>query len=186
MMDENLSAGGNAEDMEGVENRNKRKGSPLSKDDGKRQVSDTPGVLRRQSSMPDIHKSSSEKRKEKGMSFSDMIKVTFKDKSFTSSIAPVLYDMISPLIQNTIQTTVEAAISSLKTTCVDPIIEANSELRGLIENQHKTINEQNKLIEIQTKATNDQEKVINTQKELLDSRIKSWVLIFLYMFLDQT
>ena len=62
--------------MEGEETRSQRKGSPLSKDDGKRQVSDTPGVLRRQSSMPDINKSSSEKRKEKGMSFSDMIKVT--------------------------------------------------------------------------------------------------------------
>ena len=150
------------EAVEGIETRSKRKGSPLSKDEGKRQV----GALRRQSSLPNILKTFSDKKKEKPMSFSDMIKVTFNDKSFTDSIAPVLYDMISPLIQETIQTTVTAAINSLKTTCVDPIIEANSELRGLIESQHKTIAKQGKLID-------DQKKIIVDQRELIDSKSDS-------------
>lgn len=140
-MAEEISKGDIVEDMEGmegIETRSKRKGSPLSKDDCKILVSDTADKvsLHRKSSLPNIPKTISEKKKKKNMSFSDMIKVTFNDKSLTSSIAPVLYDMISPLIQETIQNTVAAAISSLKTTCVDPILEANTELRGMIENQH--------------------------------------------------
>lgn len=78
--------------------------------------------------------------------------------------------MISPLIQETIQNTVAAAISSLKTTCVDPILEANTELRGMIENQHITISNQNKLIDDQNKQISDQKNIIMDQKELIESK----------------
>lgn len=77
-MAEEISKGDIVEDMEGmegIETRSKRKGSPLSKDDCKILVSDTAGKvsLRRQSSLPNIPKTISEKKKEKNMSFSDMI-----------------------------------------------------------------------------------------------------------------
>ena len=102
------------------------------------------------------------------MSFSDMIKVTFNDKSFISSIAPVLYDMIRPLIEDTIHATVLPAINSMKTTCIDPIISANIELGELIENQNKTIKDQSKLIDGQNKVLTDQETVIKKQKIIIE------------------
>ena len=52
----------------------------------------------------------------------------------TSSIATVVYKMISPLIRETIQITVASANSSLKTTYVNPIVDADTGLRGFVGN----------------------------------------------------
>ena len=78
-----------AEDGENTEdNSNKRKGSPFSKEEVKKSLSDSNRkslrCLRRQNSLPNIAKLiNPEKSKEKGrpgsMAFSDMVSLTFND-----------------------------------------------------------------------------------------------------------
>ena len=57
------------------------------------------------------------------VAFTDMIVHSFKDKYFRDGISPVLADMFSPLIQETVYiavtTAVTAAIEGIKTTVVN-------------------------------------------------------------------
>lgn len=147
--------------------RNKRKGSPLSKDEPtKKQVSDSitssqKMTLRRQNSMPNIAKASSvDKRKSGNLSFSDMIKMTFNDTTFAKNIAPVIHELISPLIQETIQATVSstvtAAINGMKESVIDQMIDSNAKLQETVS--------------IQTKVIEDQKVIIKDQSKQLDSK----------------
>lgn len=89
----------------------KRKGSPLNKTEVKKLLAYDLGeaasstterkserrTLRRQSSLTDLPKLAPGKdKKGSAMSFSDMVKLTFSNESFTTSITPVLYDMLTP------------------------------------------------------------------------------------------
>ena len=109
------------------ESGNKRKGSPLSKADVKKLLSEGGAVgtvgserkssLRRQNSVPDLHKvmvSAKDKKGGGGIAFSDMVKMTFREPTFAKSITPLLYDMMRPLILKTIETSVAATLESKK------------------------------------------------------------------------
>ena len=88
--------------------------------------------------------------KEKGTSkiaFSDMIKMSFNDQGFAKSMAPILYDMVSPLIQST----VNEAINQIKLTVVDEMIKSNNELKDMVTQQSETIKAQKVVIKDQTK-----------------------------------
>ena len=148
-----------------VEASSKRKGSPLSKEDAKKQSVDpaSPGPMRRQSSLPNIAKTSATKGKGSNMAFSDMVKITFNDPTFAKSVAPVMYDMLSPLIQDTIKSAVKAVTSDLKTTVVDEMVKSNNELQQLVKDQTEIINTQALTIE-------KQKKLIDNQNTLLDSK----------------
>ena len=105
------------------ENRNKRKGSPLSKDETKKlSLLDTgkTGSLSKISSLPYIAKSAIAKEKGSKMAFSDMVRITFSDPTFAKSMVPIMHDMMSPLIQGTIKAAVNAANTNIKTTVMDP------------------------------------------------------------------
>lgn len=166
-----------AEPVENAEEgRSKRKGSPLTKEEVKKQLStDRLSTLRRQNSAPDIPKLlSAKERKGSGMAFSDMVKMTFTDPSFATSITPVLYDMISPLILSTIETsvskTVEAAVKSVQTNVIDEMLESNKKLQESVSKQSRIIQEQTKVIEKQEKFLQDQNKTIKDQTILLHEK----------------
>ena len=157
-----------AMESEQIETRSKRKGSPLSKDDIKKQsLADadavTPGPIRRQSSLPNIAKASMSKDKGSKMAFSDMVKLTFNDPAFAKSVAPVMYDMLTPLIQDTISAAVKAVTSDLKTSVVDEMVRSNDELQKLVKEQTETINSQKLIID-------EQKTLINEQNTLLESK----------------
>lgn len=67
--------------------------------------------------------------KPKSMVVSDMMKVTFDDKTFKESITPVFYQMLQPMIENTIHVSVtiavEAAVTGLQTTVIKDTIQSN-------------------------------------------------------------
>ena len=99
----------NNDDGKADEARNKRKGSPLTSDDAKKAVSSSEGpTLRRRNSVPDLQSAltvtdrKTVKPKSKSMAFSDMMKVTFDDKTFKESITSVLYQILQPMIEKTI------------------------------------------------------------------------------------
>ena len=102
------------------------------------------GGLTRQTSLPNLVKAVPSKDKSTKMAFSDMVKMTFNDQSFAKTMTPILFDMISPLIQKTIATTVDAAIGQIKTSVLDEMIKSNNELKFLVTEQNETIHEQNK------------------------------------------
>ena len=118
----------------------------------------TPGPMRRQSSLPNLAKASGSK-----MAFSDMVKITFNDPSFAKSVAPVMYDMLSPLIQDTITAAVRAVTNDLKVSVVDEMVKSNEELQQLVKDQSDIINSQSLKIE-------KQQKLIDEQNTLLESK----------------
>ena len=159
-----------SEPTETIETRSKRKGSPLSKDDSKKQsladagaATPEPGRIRRQSSLPNIAKASLSKDKGSKMAFSDMVQITFNDPAFAKSVAPVMYDMLSPLIQDTISAAVSAVTLDLKSTVVDKMVKSNEELQKLVKEQTDTITSQKTVI-------NKQKDLINEQTLLLESK----------------
>lgn len=141
----------------------KRKGSPLSKDEPiKKQISSEDLTLRRQSSDPSLSKSAAyirkpAKGKTKPVAFSDMIKLSFNDQSFRDSITPVLIEMTSPLIIET----VNVATVDMKSV-VDDMIKSNLALQDTVKKQTQVINDQKLIIK-------EQKDVINEQKIMIDS-----------------
>lgn len=75
------------------ENKSKRKGSSLSKENPKKLLTQGPGKtggLQRQSSYPNIPNPLMSKVKSLKVAFSDMVKMTLGDQNFAKSMAPVL------------------------------------------------------------------------------------------------
>ena len=105
----------------------KRKGSPL-----------TDNPLQKQNSLPDISKlTAKERKKPPPKTFSDNFKMTLNENStFTQIITPVLCDMMAPLIQETIKSSIASAMESLKLTILQPILDTNQKLQ---ENVKKKI-----------------------------------------------
>lgn len=152
------------------ESSNKRKGSPLSSNEPKKQVSaSVEGVtLRRRNSLSDLSKLSATDRKKlkpKTMAFSEMMKVSFDDQSFRESVTPILYDMICPMIEETIKATVSstvtAAINSLRSNVIDDMIQSNRNLQESVRRQNEIINAQKETIE-------KQESIINEKNALTE------------------
>lgn len=142
-------------DMDTDSVNNKRKGSPLSKDDAKK----TTGGLVRSSSLQNIAtKVSSKEKGTTKMAFSDMIKMSFNDQGFAKSMAPILYDMVSPLIQST----VNEAINQIRLTVVDEMIKSNNELKDMVTQQSETINAQKAVIK-------DQKKLLAEKAERIEN-----------------
>ena len=179
---------------ESEEGGTKRKGSPLSKTEVKLLAHDIGDigesasqpaerkserrVLRRQTSLTDLPKMTSSKdKKGSGLAFSDMVKLTFNDASFTRSITPVLYDMMSPLILNTIETsvaaTVEAAVKSVQAKVVDQIVESNRQLQESVKEQTRVVEEQRRVIEIQDQVIVDQKNAIEDQSKQLQEKTET-------------
>ena len=75
--------------------------------------------------------------------FSDNMIQSFKDKPFREGISPVLADMVSLLIENTVYTavttTVSAAIKDLKTSVIDDMIKSNKKFKILSESKIKSL-----------------------------------------------
>ena len=142
-------------DMDTDSVNNKRKGSPLSKDDTKK----TTGGLVKSSSLQNIAtKVSSKEKGTTKMAFSDMIKMSFNDQGFAKSMAPILYDMVSPLIQST----VNEAINQIRLTVVDEMIKSNNELKDMVTQQSETINAQKAVIK-------DQKKLLAEKAERIEN-----------------
>ena len=83
------------------------------------------------------------------MAFSDMVKMIFSDQSFAKTMTPILFEMISLLIQKTIATTVDAAIGQIKTSVLEEMIKSNNELKVLVTEQNETIHEDKEIIDSQ-------------------------------------
>lgn len=150
----------------GEESRGKRKGSPLSKEEVKKLstlITEKPKALRRQNSLPNIAKAATSKGKGTKMAFSDMVKITFSDPAFAKSMAPIMHDMLYPLIQETITATVNATTANIQTTIVDKMVESNGELQRLVTEQTGIINSQKTII-------TEQKQLIDEQNELLESK----------------
>ncbi|MCG8049149.1 MAG: hypothetical protein N0E48_26695 [Candidatus Thiodiazotropha endolucinida] len=169
-VDEDQSCELDIDNLNANECTTKRKGSPLSSTDVKKQVSIKEG-LRRRNSFPDITKISKSKSKSSSkssvmpMAFSDMMRVTFDDQSFKDSITPVLYDMVCPLIQETIQTTVTTAVTkaieSIRTNVLDEMIKSNKSLQDSVNKQNAIIKEQKSVIE-------EQRTIIDTNNDMVE------------------
>lgn len=163
----------------------KRKGSLLSKFEVKKMSADVGATIaserrsfRRQNSMPDMLKTGTIKDRKgspSAVAFSDMVKMTFSDTTFAKSLTPLLYDMMSPLISKTIETsvaaTVEAAVSSVQTKVVNQMLESNIKLQESVTKQTQVIEKQNKLIETQGKIISEQEKTIAEKSTILESKL---------------
>ena len=90
-----------------------------------------------------------------GIAFSDMVKMTFSEPTFAKSITPLLYEMMSPLILKTIETsvaaTVEAAVKSVQSNVVDKMVDSNNKLLASVSEQTHVIQEQAKVVKSQEK-----------------------------------
>lgn len=128
----------------------KRKGSPLN-----------PCTIKKHNSLPDLsqeeemlvkpkRKPAKPKPKSNSKSFSDMVSM-FNNEEFINNITPKICDMIQPLIQQTIQSTVTAAVETVKTTVLSEILESNLKFQQTVDEQVRTIAEQNTVIESQKK-----------------------------------
>ena len=78
-----------------------------------------------------------------------MVKMIFSDQSFDKTMTPILFEMISLLIQKTIATTVDAAIGQIKTSVLEEMIKSNNELKVLVTEQNETIHEDKEIIDSQ-------------------------------------
>ena len=61
-------------------------------------------------------------------SFSENLKLTLHDPAFSQTISPVLCDMLTPLIQETIKSSVAAAIDCLRETVLQPILDKKQQV----------------------------------------------------------
>ena len=131
---------GDAEDFNSsqylITSDKKRKGSPLG---------DNP--IKKQNSLPDISKLVGKDRKKvPPKSFSENLKLTLHDPAFSQTISPVLCDMLTPLIQETIKSSVAAAIDCLRETILQPILDKNNKLQEALNKQSAKIEQQQNII----------------------------------------
>ena len=87
--------------------------------------------------------------KQSYVSFSDMVFRTFEEKSFLESFVPMLSKLIAPIVESS----VNAAIASMKDTVVTPMLEANDRLCKSVESQSRLISEQKTLIDSNTRKS---------------------------------
>ena len=114
----------------------KRKGSPL-----------TDNPIKKQNSLPDISKLVGKDRKKiPPKSFSENLRLTLHDPAFSQTISPVLCDMLAPLIQETIKSSVTSAIECLRETILQPILDNNNKLQECLNQQSVKIDQQEKII----------------------------------------
>ena len=114
----------------------KRKGSPL-----------TDNPIKKQNSLPDISKLVGKDRKKiPPKSFSENLRLTLHDPAFSQTISPVLCDMLAPLIQETIKSSVTSAIECLRETILQPILDNNNKLQESLNQQSVKIDQQEKII----------------------------------------
>ena len=144
----------------------KRKGSPL-----------TDNPMKKQNSLPDISKlTAKDKRKLPPKTFSDNLKMTLNDTTFSKSIAPVLSDMMAPLIQETIKSSVASAIESLKTSILQPLLETNKKLQESVNKQDIKIQQQQEKIKEQGRQLSVNKDIITeleAENRLLCSELDS-------------
>ena len=131
---------GDAEDFNSsqylITSDKKRKGSPLG---------DNP--IKKQNSLPDISKLVGKDRKKvPPKSFSENLKLTLHDPAFSQTISPVLCDMLTPLIQETIKSSVAAAIDCLRETILQPVLDKNNKLQEALNKQSVKIEQQQNII----------------------------------------
>ena len=147
----------------------KRKGSPL-----------TDNPMKKQNSLPDISKfTAKDKRKLPPKTFSDNLKMTLNDTTFSKSIAPVLSDMMAPLIQETIKSSVASAIESLKTSILQLILETNKKLQESVNKQDIKIQQQQEKIKEQGRQLSVNKDIITeleAENRLLCSELASMKL----------
>lgn len=88
---------------------------------------------------------STKPKKHTNLSFADMVFQTFNTQSFVESMAPVLANIMAPIIQSTMN----LALTEMKDNVVGPIMEANSKLRETVQAQTEIINQQKQLLKSQ-------------------------------------
>lgn len=84
-------------------------------------------------------------KKPGSLSFADMVYQTFNTKSFVESMAPVLANIMAPIIQST----VNVAISELKDGILGPLMETNGKLCETVQSQNEIIDQQKHLLNSQ-------------------------------------
>ena len=99
-------------------------------------------------------------------------------------MVPIMQDMLSPLIQDTISVAVSTATDNIKTKVLDKMVESNEELQRFVTEQTGIINSQKALINEQSEQIDDQTKVLKSKSskigqlemdvELLILEIDSW------------
>ena len=107
-------------------------------------------LLKRHNSISDINTDNSSSQpggsdSKKGVPFTTMITQALKQKSVLEDLAPVLSDLLAPVIKSTMDT----AIASLKDSIINPLLVANQELVETVKSQKETIASQNKQITVQ-------------------------------------
>ena len=123
---------------------------------------------RKQSSDPSLSKSAASVRKPakgktKPVAFSDMIKLSFNDQSFRDSITPILTEMTSPLIIET----VNVATAGMKSV-VDDMIKSNQALQDSVVNQTQVIRDRKLIIKEQTDVINEQKIMIDSNSSTIE------------------
>ena len=66
--------------------------------------------------------------------------MTLNDSAFSQSITSVLCEMMAPLLQETIKSSIEAAIKILKLTILQSILDTNIKLHESVKKQNITTN----------------------------------------------
>ena len=142
----------------------KRKGSPLA---------DNP--IKKINSLPDISKLvGKEKKKAPPKSFSENLKLTLHDPTLNQTISPVLFEMLTPLIQETIRYSIDSAILGLRETILQPILDNNQKLQDSINKQNIKIEEQRNIIIEQGKELSVNKDIITeleAENRLLSAEI---------------
>ena len=100
--------------------------------------------LKRHNSMSDISgvSGNSGPDPKKGVPFTEMVTQALKQKSVLEELAPVLSDLLAPVIKSTMDT----AIALLQDSVINPLLVANKELVETVKSQKDTITSQNNQI----------------------------------------
>ena len=104
------------------------------------------------------------------MAFSDMVSLTFNDKSFAKKMAPVLHEMVLPLLQKTIVDTVSQAVEGIKINVLDKMVESNNKLQETVAIQKSIITKQQTAIEDQKALIEKQEATIKQKLDVLSAK----------------
>ena len=114
--------------------------------------------IKRQNSLPNLRQTASQKR------HSDMLVAAFEQQSFREQVAPVLIDLLKPVVEH--------ALSDMNKSIME-LINSNKSLQATVERQFTVIEQQRQTIDTQNKTIADQDENIsqlNASVEELQSK----------------
>ena len=105
--------------------------------------------------------------------------MTLNDSAFSQSITPFLCEMMAPLLQETIKSSIEAAIEILKLTILQPVLDTNIKLQESVKKQNITIQQQQEKLEEQRRQLSVNQDIITeleAENQFLSSELDSMKL----------